>query len=391
MHPSITAELILPPPLSPQEKMGRNEPCWCGSGKKWKRCHKDRHLQEPVPIGKIVHETQSIRKQGICLHVDEKLNSCTNHPIRSHTVQKQGGLAAISDNGHVISLKSAFERILKNDGTIIPQRIGIGQASTFMGFCAIHDNNIFLPIEQNSFELDNQTAFLLAYRAISYEFLCKRQALDGIQNMRQLDKGKNFSEQIFIQQNIHIYRAGLQRGMQDLIYWKKTYDKGISSGDYSRIKHYAIKFDGLLPFVSCGSFMPEFSFDGKPLQKLGRATTNLDHVSLNITSTNGQTFVVFAWLDNPKGPAEDFVRSFSSIKNEDKANACLHLACEHLENTYFQPSWWESLQVDDHKNIILRSLSGIAPEYERHSHKFTNMRKIINAFKISRTIEPIGF
>ncbi|MCA9778795.1 MAG: SEC-C domain-containing protein [Candidatus Eremiobacteraeota bacterium] len=21
------------------EKIGRNDPCWCGSGKKWKKCH----------------------------------------------------------------------------------------------------------------------------------------------------------------------------------------------------------------------------------------------------------------------------------------------------------------------------------------------------------------
>ena len=24
---------------SPTEKLGRNEPCWCGSGKKFKLCH----------------------------------------------------------------------------------------------------------------------------------------------------------------------------------------------------------------------------------------------------------------------------------------------------------------------------------------------------------------
>jgi uncharacterized protein YecA (UPF0149 family) len=22
-----------------ESKLGRNDPCWCGSGKKWKRCH----------------------------------------------------------------------------------------------------------------------------------------------------------------------------------------------------------------------------------------------------------------------------------------------------------------------------------------------------------------
>jgi preprotein translocase subunit SecA len=24
---------------SEQEKLGRNDPCWCGSGKKFKKCH----------------------------------------------------------------------------------------------------------------------------------------------------------------------------------------------------------------------------------------------------------------------------------------------------------------------------------------------------------------
>ncbi len=24
---------------APREKPGRNEPCWCGSGKKYKKCH----------------------------------------------------------------------------------------------------------------------------------------------------------------------------------------------------------------------------------------------------------------------------------------------------------------------------------------------------------------
>lgn len=26
-------------PETPERKPGRNEPCWCGSGKKYKKCH----------------------------------------------------------------------------------------------------------------------------------------------------------------------------------------------------------------------------------------------------------------------------------------------------------------------------------------------------------------
>jgi preprotein translocase subunit SecA len=34
-------EYVAPTPVvkSEQESIGRNDPCWCGSGKKYKRCH----------------------------------------------------------------------------------------------------------------------------------------------------------------------------------------------------------------------------------------------------------------------------------------------------------------------------------------------------------------
>jgi preprotein translocase subunit SecA len=25
--------------VAPDEQIGRNDPCWCGSGKKYKKCH----------------------------------------------------------------------------------------------------------------------------------------------------------------------------------------------------------------------------------------------------------------------------------------------------------------------------------------------------------------
>jgi uncharacterized protein YecA (UPF0149 family) len=28
-----------PKTVSVQKTLGRNDPCWCGSGKKWKKCH----------------------------------------------------------------------------------------------------------------------------------------------------------------------------------------------------------------------------------------------------------------------------------------------------------------------------------------------------------------
>jgi preprotein translocase subunit SecA len=37
--PSATGVLQQTVQASPHEKIGRNDPCWCGSGKKFKKCH----------------------------------------------------------------------------------------------------------------------------------------------------------------------------------------------------------------------------------------------------------------------------------------------------------------------------------------------------------------
>jgi preprotein translocase subunit SecA len=37
--PSATGVLQQTVQASPHEKLGRNDPCWCGSGKKFKKCH----------------------------------------------------------------------------------------------------------------------------------------------------------------------------------------------------------------------------------------------------------------------------------------------------------------------------------------------------------------
>lgn len=37
----IAAAFRSQPPPDPGSEPGRNEPCWCGSGEKYKRCHLD--------------------------------------------------------------------------------------------------------------------------------------------------------------------------------------------------------------------------------------------------------------------------------------------------------------------------------------------------------------
>lgn len=33
--------------------ISRNDPCWCGSGRKYKKCHLDRDKQKPLSISEV--------------------------------------------------------------------------------------------------------------------------------------------------------------------------------------------------------------------------------------------------------------------------------------------------------------------------------------------------
>ena len=358
VHPSLKEKFIGPPPLEPQRVMRVNEPCWCGSEKKWKKCHRDREGQTPEPIGKLLDRQRSEKLKGYCLHPEASETNCSQQIVRAHTVQRRGGLAAIAENGHVISAKKAFEDIIKNEGEIIPRKLGVKDASTFMGFCSFHDNQMFDPIEKNPLCLNTESAFLLSFRAISYEYFIKEAALRSNKFQRELDKGRSFEEQSSIQQYLHLVRKGMERGMADLEKWKSEYDYAYIAKKFSEFASYSVQFSGLLPIVASGAFMPEDDFNGTRLQIISRGTASFDHLCFNLTSVGEKSIVVLGWSGESGGPAESFFNSFQNLDNQKKANAAFYLAIEHLENIYFQPSWWESQPPHIKEELIKRFRSG---------------------------------
>ncbi|ABW68736.1 SEC-C domain-containing protein [Desulfosudis oleivorans] len=386
MHPSLNAKFVEPPPLRPKELMERNEPCWCGSGKKWKICHRDRHLQPKIQIGKLLKEMYQIEKKGICLHPNASKITCSNKIIKAHTVQRAGGLSRISEKGHVISERKGFENIFKNLGQIVPELIGIGSASTFMGFCSGHDNSLFVPIEKSSFSLNHETSFLLAFRAIAYEYLSKKNAIKIVKIQRDMDKGMDFSTQVSIQNFLHVYQTGCLRGMQDLKGWKAEYDKRFIENDYTSMPHYAVEFKGTLPLVCCGGFYPEVDFDGNKLQLISRGNSKFEHVCINISACGDKSFIAFGWHGINEGPAEQFVKSFKRIKDTEKANAALMLAVEQSENTYFRPSWWNGLNDTNRTHLIDRMRSGVFDSTIRPESTYRNMIKILPDTEVANEI-----
>jgi SEC-C motif len=365
-HPSLLSSVTVPTPLIAKRTMKRNEACWCGSGRKWKKCHLGRESQLRPNIHALKAEMRTILLQGYCSHPFASETACGEKIIRAHTIQKRGGLSAIAESGHVISVKAAGEDMFRNEGQMKPRAVGIHSASTFMGFCNRHDTEMFRPVECKAVVLDTETVFLLSFRAIAYEIFAKRCAIAMIECCEEMDKGQPFELQEKMQDFFYVQGVGLQRGLADVERWKSAYDASYNSKDFGTHSHFGIRFDRVLPVVGCGAFIPEYDFQGNLLQLIGSGNAPFEHVAFNCTAFQDATVVAFGWTGERDGPAETFVRSFVSLPDSEKADAVARLAFEHFENVYMRPSWWNSLSKEAKADVVWRMHSGMAhPSFER--------------------------
>lgn len=359
-HPSLDAPFQMPPPLKPKERMPVNDPCWCGSGIKWKKCHRDREKQQPIPVGKSMDHLHQTMTKGYCLHPDASKADCGAKIIKAHTVQRNGGLADIAENGHVVSFKRGFEDIYKNQGKIVPREIGVRHASTFMGFCSTHDDALFAPVEKAAINIDGESAFLLSYRAVCYEYFQKDVALRCGDIYREMNRGKPFPMQVTMQEFSHAYMEGVRRGSDEMKTCKAAYDRMYRSGDLTGFSFYAALFSTAFPLVACGGFMPEYDVASKPLQKISHGTAPLETVFANLTVVGGKSLLVLGHLESSSGPASQFVQSFAGLPKVFMANTAFHMPIEYMENTYLRPSWWHERSGAEKDHIIhrVRTLAG---------------------------------
>jgi hypothetical protein len=109
--------------------------------------------------------------------------TCSGRIVSAHSIQRNGqGLKQIAKNGHVFTGRPTEIRGTK----VVP--IGIGNASTFTGFCDLHDTEIFRPIEAEPNIFSHEQLFLLLYRPLAMEVFLKRAAMEHAQQLLKSTK-----------------------------------------------------------------------------------------------------------------------------------------------------------------------------------------------------------
>ena len=367
-------------------KIGRNEPCWCNSGKKYKYCHLDRDKQGRITVQDAIKGNKKALERK-CLHPEANEIIC-DKIIKAHSIQRANILEKISKNKHVYCFSSEIGDLIKNNGWIKPKLIGINDASTFTGFCNYHDTKTFKPIELNWIEILNEHIFLIAYRSLCKEIYAKKFQSNMIPLTKEGDKGLDIQNQLEYQEYLETYRQGVEGGLRDLLNVKVIYDKYLLAQNYDDIIYYVIEIEEIPDFLVSGQIEVEMDFNGKVIQTLDELvdfSKKLDRISLSILMRNSNGLIIFSCFKT-EIKSIDFLKSISSISNNDLPDAIARFVFEYFENNYFSPNWWDSLS-DTIKETLIKRFNASVDFKERPNNilmddgnKYVNW-KILNRYK----------
>lgn len=331
-------------------KIGRNDPCWCNSGKKFKKCHLNRISEKRPEMWEVDEQFRKSFSKRYCSCPDSMRNDCDGKIINAHTVSKGSSLKAISENGHVYGHKVSIKNIHGNNGYLKHELIGINKASTFTGFCAHHDKTLFTAFEDQPFTATSEQIFLLTYRTISREYFNKIAHSDSSSLLEQGDAGYDSSAQMSFQLFLKKYTDSLNLGVRDSEHHKNIFDDALSKRDFDKIEYCLIKFDGLLPFQCSGSHYPTTDFQNKKLQQLDSQNI-LDCMSISIINDNAQSVIILSWLKDSRNTCIEFMNALLSLDYIQLKNEIINYAFSYFENIYMKPSWWDTLGANEKKHL----------------------------------------
>ena len=258
--------------------------------------------------------------------------SCNGSVIKAHSVQNAVALDLISENNHVYEIRPRFGA---EEPDIRFRKIGRNQASTFTGFCATHDSEIFRPIDTQPISIENKhQLFLVAYRSVSREL---HVVLEGAMHLQAAYQAMIESGQVPKDAVSAPAVAATQHMMKAWGVWKyrySHYDKALVSGAFDTVLHSAFLIEDREPVIACSSF---FSVDDKPWGK------SFSAVCLNIVPLSARTSaVVVSYPKAHSGLARKYVSPIFLKSGDDRLLELSRLIVDRAENFFVSPKHLES-------------------------------------------------
>jgi SEC-C motif len=368
-------------------KIGRNDDCWCGSGRKFKKCHLDRQDSPMLNPWNAEQRMRKVFESKICSAPVELHQDCSNEIVRAHTVQRSRNLTKIQRNGHVYSFVTSFDNLNRNNGVLRPTLIGVRKASTFNGFCSHHDAELFAPIEMEDFKCTSEQCFLLGFRALCREIYTKRAQNESIAIMREADKGQNIQRQLMVQAIAEAFQSGAQSAISDNLFHKGEFDKLLLSKNFDDVRFACFYFDRT-PDVMCSfAFNPSHDFQGRELQDLSDLDKRAKIIACSTIAFDHLGALIFTWLNSSDSVAGPLIESLEKVPEARKADVLLQMLFEVSENLHLRPEWWEGLSVTLQEQLIRRMNGSANPFIEQHQNPFEDDGQSYVNWKVVKVVK----
>lgn len=345
--------------MSKKNRPGRNDPCWCGSEIKFKKCHLNRSSQAPLTRADLESSTKRISSTEKCSINAARRPECSEKIAKAHTISKSASLKLIAENGQVMGTKPSLAQLIKTNGVLSLTSVAIKRASTFTGFCTHHDKTLFSPIEDKPITLSDEQLFLLAYRSIARELYAKEGNSQTAETLRKVDRGRTEVEQVFIQGTASQYNRGVNLALTELNKIKNTLDELLTHGDFKNLNHFVVEFSQLPSVLVSASTQPEFDFLGNRLQQFGSSSAPMSHIIFNCISFDQTGCFVFSWIHAHDAVCTAFTESLFKLGAQEIGNALVRFSYSFSENTWASPKWWRSLDKEAKIDISARLQEGV--------------------------------
>lgn len=350
-------------------KFGRNVPCWCGSGNKYKKCHLIRSNEVSHSISRIFAEFKEKTYHKKCMHPEASKKNCSKKIINAHTIQKNGPLKYIvDDTNHVYNFG------VDQNGRDEISKLGWQKASTFKGFCGKHDKELFSVIEDTPYINEQEQNFIAGYRAYALEYFKKISIIKALPFMREnIDRGMTYEGQVEFQQTLHAMKLGFFKGIDDFRATLDIYTNSYKYQTFDEFESAAIYFTGELSLVVSGCFTPEFTMEGNKIQSLNPNSIFVENIAINTLSTEDGFAIVFSW---PRQfiKCSMFIDSLLNIDHHLLPSRLVELIFSYIENSYFTIDWLSGLEGE--KRVTIESMARKPIQYgeavEFTDNEYTN-------------------
>lgn len=300
-----------------------------------------------VFLGKYLEAIKRQSLKGRCLHFDT--GERCKEIISAHSIQRMGQLQHIAEDGHVYRMNGDISTLRKTNGTPVPKRIGIGKASTFLGFCKAHDNALFEPIDNFRLRPTAEQAALYAHRSLCREFFVKENAM---QVMKEIIASSDLEESIL--QIMNAMLGGTSLGVKGLQYHKKCYDDALRKKSFDEFRFISFFSDSRCSLQLSGLLYPEFDFLGRELNDLSDWSSAPGLITAFTAPTDTGWSFTFAWHGSSDSICVPFIQSLiECVAQGDKLeDLLLRFSISTCENHAIRISWWDGLPESGKQAVL---------------------------------------